>query len=120
MKSKKIISSILTVTVLLSACSCGKKEETTATASETSETSAEAVKTETPELEGYNILWSDEFDGDAMDESKWSYDPHEPGWTNNELQEYTTSTRTRPISSTVKSLFPLKSRKARVCGRRSG
>ena len=92
MKSKKIISSILTVTVLLSACSCGKKEETTTAASETSETSAEVVKTETPELEGYNILWSDEFDGDAMDESKWNYEPHEPGWTNNELQEYTTST----------------------------
>ena len=27
-----------------------------------------------------------------MDLTKWNYEPHEPGWTNNELQEYTTST----------------------------
>ena len=27
-----------------------------------------------------------------MDETIWNYEPHEPGWTNNELQEYTTST----------------------------
>ena len=56
--------------------------------------SAEAVTevVEVPELEGYTLLWHDEFSGSAMDESIWSYDPHEPGWTNNELQEYTTST----------------------------
>lgn len=44
------------------------------------------------QLEGYTLLWHDEFNGTAMDETIWSYDPHEPGWTNNELQEYTTST----------------------------
>jgi beta-glucanase (GH16 family) len=48
--------------------------------------------TPAPELEGYELLWHDEFDGKAMDENIWSYDPHEPGWTNEELQEYTTST----------------------------
>ncbi|MBE6853419.1 MAG: glycosyl hydrolase family protein [Ruminococcus sp.] len=46
---------------------------------------------EVPELEGYNLLWHDEFSGDKMDTSIWKYDPHEPGWTNSELQEYTTS-----------------------------
>lgn len=48
--------------------------------------------TPAPDIEGYNLLWHDEFDGDTMNENIWSYDPHEPGWTNNELQEYTTST----------------------------
>ena len=47
---------------------------------------------EVPEIEGYNLLWHDEFNGDTMNEDNWVYDPHEPGWTNNELQEYTTST----------------------------
>jgi len=47
---------------------------------------------EVPEMEGYTLLWHDEFNGDAMNEDNWVYDPHEPGWTNNELQEYTTST----------------------------
>ena len=53
---------------------------------------SEAVEDTIPEYEGYTLLWNDEFDGDVMDESIWSYDPHEPGWTNNELQEYTEST----------------------------
>jgi beta-glucanase (GH16 family) len=73
MKSKKIISSILALSMLLPLASC-------------------AGKTKTPELDGYKLLWSDEFDGNKLDETKWNYEPHEPGWTNNELQEYTTST----------------------------
>ena len=63
-------------------------ESTDAQVPETEETKEEAI----PEYEGYTLLWNDEFDGDAMDESIWSYDPNEPGWTNNELQEYTEST----------------------------
>ena len=97
MKNRKIVSAILAVTMLISLCACDKKESTTIEMSDNIppsqvETDAEATKTETPEIEGYNLLWSDEFDGDAMDESKWNYEPHEPGWVNNELQEYTTST----------------------------
>ncbi|MBR3463662.1 MAG: family 16 glycosylhydrolase [Clostridiales bacterium] len=75
MKNKKIISSILALSMLLLMAGCGAK------------------KTETPQIDGYKLLWSDEFDGKEMDQSKWNYEPHEPGWTNNELQEYTTSTK---------------------------
>ena len=82
MKNTKIISSILALSMLVPLASCGKKAEETG-----------AAKTETPAIEGYNLLWSDEFDGSGeMDLTKWNYEPHEPGWTNNELQEYTTST----------------------------
>lgn len=70
---------------------CGKKSEDTTTETVTEEITTEEV-IEVPEIEGYNLLWHDEFSGDALDETIWSYDPHEPGWTNNELQEYTTST----------------------------
>ncbi len=49
------------------------------------------TKTETPELEGYNLLWSDEFDGDTLNEENWNRELRDPGWTNNELQEYTAS-----------------------------
>ena len=70
---------------------CGKNASGTTDEKQT-EAAEEVVKTETPEITGYNLLWSDEFDGSVMDESIWNYEPHEPGWTNNELQEYTTST----------------------------
>ena len=64
-------------------------EETTATETAATETTAPA--TVTPELEGYNLLWADEFDGDTLNEAIWNRELREPGWTNNELQEYTDS-----------------------------
>ncbi len=48
-------------------------------------------KEEVPVSEGYELLWNDEFNGKELDQAIWSYDPHEPGWTNSELQEYTES-----------------------------
>ncbi len=49
---------------------------------------------------GYRLIWSDEFDGDSLDESKWSYDLGNwklddngnyvtNGWGNNEQEFYT-------------------------------
>lgn len=52
----------------------------------------DVAEADVPQIEGYNLLWHDEFNGTAMDETIWNYEPHEPGWTNQELQEYTTST----------------------------
>ena len=45
-------------------------------------------KTETPPMLGYNLLWSDEFDGPVLNEDNWNVELREPGWTNNELQAY--------------------------------
>ena len=39
----------------------------------------------------WNLVWSDEFDGDELDQESWSYEKRNPGWVNNELQEYTDS-----------------------------
>ena len=44
--------------------------------------------------EGYNLVWSDEFDVDGLpDSSKWNFDTeaNETGWYNNELQYYSDS-----------------------------
>lgn len=40
----------------------------------------------------WNLVWEDNFDGDSLDLNNWNYETHEPGWVNNELQEYTDST----------------------------
>ena len=37
----------------------------------------------------WEILWSDEFDGDELDLMKWNKLSWRPGWVNNELQAYT-------------------------------
>lgn len=40
----------------------------------------------------WNLVWEDNFDGDSLNLENWNYETHEPGWVNNELQEYTDST----------------------------
>ena len=37
----------------------------------------------------YQLVWSDEFDGTALDESVWNYNLGGTGWGNNEKQYYT-------------------------------
>ena len=39
-----------------------------------------------------NLVWSDEFNGGALDQTKWGYDLGGGGWGNNELEAYTNST----------------------------
>lgn len=45
-----------------------------------------------PEIEGYTLVWNDEFSNDGLpDSDKWDYDTGDHGWGNNELQDYTAS-----------------------------
>ncbi|WP_294411525.1 family 16 glycosylhydrolase [uncultured Ruminococcus sp.] len=94
MKINKYLSFAAVLAMLGCAVSCGDKNSSGSdTAPETAKpTEAATEAVDVPEIEGYNLLWNDEFSGSALDESKWNYEPHEPGWTNEELQEYTTST----------------------------
>jgi len=39
--------------------------------------------------EGMELIWSDEFSGDKLDEASWSFDQGGGGWGNNELEYYT-------------------------------
>lgn len=39
--------------------------------------------------DGYNLVWSDDFDGDTLNTDDWNVEEHEPGWVNSELQRYT-------------------------------
>lgn len=55
----------------------------------------EVAKVSTPSLEGYTLVWSDEFDGPSINTDNWGFqlgDGSElgiPGWGNQELQIYT-------------------------------
>ena len=40
---------------------------------------------------GKSLVWSDEFEGDAIDLENWTYDLGASGWGNQELQNYTSS-----------------------------
>ena len=67
------------------------QEESKEAEAEEDSKETEVAETEVPELEGYNLLWNDEFDGDSLNEDIWNRELRDPGWTNEELQEYTDS-----------------------------
>lgn len=81
MKKKLLCIAGLTGAIMLSLAGCGEKQAN------------QVADADVPSLDGYTLLWHDEFNGNKLDTKIWSYDPHEPGWTNNELQEYTESTK---------------------------
>ena len=42
---------------------------------------------------GLNLKWSDEFNGQTLDNASWNYETGGGGWGNNELEYYTNSTK---------------------------
>ena len=51
------------------------------------------------EIEGWELVWHDEFDGDAIDLTNWTYDIGGWGWGNGEAQYYTS----RPKNARVEN-----------------
>ncbi|MCQ2464586.1 MAG: family 16 glycosylhydrolase [Oscillospiraceae bacterium] len=59
----------------------------------------ELASADNPDIKGWNLIWSDEFESGSIDSSKWSHetgyylsdDPGTWGWGNNELEYYTDS-----------------------------
>nr|WP_294491870.1 glycoside hydrolase family 16 protein [uncultured Mediterraneibacter sp.] len=41
--------------------------------------------------EGYKLVWEEQFQSDTLNRNDWNVELHEPGWVNNELQEYVDS-----------------------------
>ena len=76
-KSIRMLCALMAVLMVSALAGCKDKEE--------------KENVVVPDIEGYELLWHDEFSEDKLDMTIWDYDPHEPGWTNEELQEYTTS-----------------------------
>jgi beta-glucanase (GH16 family) len=42
-----------------------------------------------PSSNDWRLVWRDEFDGSAIDTTKWELEQRDPGWVNNERQAYT-------------------------------
>jgi len=79
--------SVATVTQdgLVTAVAPGNATITLATSLE----SVTAIVAVTHEWGEYTLVWSDEFNGSALDESVWNYNIGGNGWGNNEKQYYT-------------------------------
>ncbi|HEX8330732.1 MAG TPA: glycoside hydrolase family 16 protein [Hymenobacter sp.] len=76
------------------------------------------------EAKDYNayteLVWSDEFNGGALDQAKWGFDLGAGGWGNRELQTYTNSTEnvfTGGGILTIKAVKPISGSPAYTSGR---
>jgi beta-glucanase (GH16 family) len=110
---RRIAIPVLAAAMVLSACA-GTATETEATTTTTAPPPATTQTTAAPETtttppppstttttivvpepmpidppEGYELVWSDEFDGDTIDLNNWTYDIGGWGWGNGEAQFYT-------------------------------
>jgi beta-glucanase (GH16 family) len=101
----RYLCTLLLVAILL--VSCQSEEEAAPTAPPTATVpptpaatpTATPIPTSTPIAppdpvpvtgeEGWELVWSDEFDGEAIDPSNWTYDIGGWGWGNGEAQYYT-------------------------------
>jgi beta-glucanase (GH16 family) len=61
----------------------------TVTPQTTPEATPELEATPIPVPDGWELVWHDEFDGEEIDETNWTYDLGGWGWGNGEAQNYT-------------------------------
>jgi len=90
MKKYLRIPAMLAAVCMLSGCGSTETGSSTAESSD-SEPVVSVSETPAPAIDGYELLWHDEFDGDTVDDANWTLEQRQPGWTNQELQEYTRS-----------------------------
>lgn len=57
---------------------------------------------------GYTLKWEEEFNGTSLNRDDWNVELHEPGWVNNELQEYKDSSENIYIKDGSLVLKPVK------------
>lgn len=55
-----------------------------------------------PDWAGARLVWSDEFNGDALDTSKWQYETGANGWGNHEWQNYVADGNVEVSDGTLK------------------
>ncbi len=125
-KSTKVVLAILLVVLLavvaLVVVFLNKKPAKTTEATDTataanSEDTTEATTEEVMEevvmgndlsYEGYNLVWEDNFEGTELNREDWNVELHEPGWVNEEWQEYVDSEENIFIENGKLVLRPVK------------
>ena len=56
--------------------------------------------------QGYQLKWSDEFDGTSLDRSNWNVELHDPRWVNDEQQAYVDSEDNLQVKDGVLHIKP--------------
>lgn len=60
--------------------------------------------------QGFQLKWSDEFNGTALNREDWNVELHEPGWVNSEWQAYVDSTENIKVQDGKLLIQPVKTK----------
>lgn len=84
----KKISLFIGLAFVLNACATGTLVPMPTVSSESAFTATPEIVVDRP---GWDLIWSDEFDGEELDRSNWNFDIGGNGWGNASWQAYTDS-----------------------------
>ena len=57
-----------------------------------------------------DLVWKEEFNGKKLNTKDWNYESHQPGWVNNELQSYGSSTQNTYVKDGCLVIQPIKTK----------
>ncbi|MFZ2488980.1 MAG: glycoside hydrolase family 16 protein [Anaerolineae bacterium] len=81
--TQRILALLLVIVILVTGCQGSRQPEKAALAIPT------PIPTPAVAREGWALVWNDEFDGDGLNHSNWTFDLGGGGWGNGEAQVYT-------------------------------
>jgi beta-glucanase (GH16 family) len=96
--------SLLITPFLIFLLSCSTDKERARTAAEQTQEAPEAPEdVNAPDYwSKAELVWSDEFDGDALSAANWAFETGDHGWGNNELQNYVAGDNVEVSEGTLK------------------
>lgn len=110
MKKKLALITVLCATGMFAACSPNRQTSGEMEKNQETEEAGEEMKSE--KYEGYQLVWEDNFDGDSLNREDWNVETHEPGWVNEELQEYVDSEENIQVKDGKLYLYPIQKKEA--------
>jgi hypothetical protein len=100
----EIMKKIIIVLCCYSFVLCGGCKKGATSPSEKEPTPQDTI----PQLPGWKLVWNDEFNGTAVDLTKWEYEVNGDGGGNNELQYYTARSSNSFVTNGTLSIQALK------------
>ncbi|MBO5352583.1 MAG: carbohydrate binding domain-containing protein [Lachnospiraceae bacterium] len=84
------------------------KQEGENTGKDTETMTEQEMKRNDINLDGYTLVWEDNFDGDSLNREDWNVETHEPGWVNEEWQAYVDSEENIQVKDGKLYIYPVK------------
>lgn len=105
MSLKRLVPNVYYFLIFIFVLGCGgsSNDEAPKNAEEEEEVISGEPKDDTPiNWEDAKLVWSDEFDGDALSTEKWLFETGAHGWGNNEWQNYVADSNVEVSDGTLK------------------